>query len=330
MGMLIKGRWVEEDTIIKNGAFRREPSKLNEPFQIEANERPGTAPRYWLIASKSCPWSHRALIMRKLQGLDEHVALHIAHGPRRQGYAINGGNEWDVPGVNATIVHLHQLYTLSDPRFTGRSTVPVLWDTKEGKILSNDSEQILRALNTAGCAFGPKQLDFYPTVLREEIDALNTYIYEGLSNAVYRAGFAQSQKAYTAAVTDVFATLDRLEDRLSRQRFLIGNTLSEADWRLFPTLVRFDSIYYILHRCCRKRLIDYPHLWAYARDLYAWPGIKDVVDFEEIRSASYINDTAHNPHAIVAVQPSADWDAPHGRESLGEAEIYRNFGDVVA
>ncbi|WP_339764553.1 glutathione S-transferase C-terminal domain-containing protein [uncultured Hoeflea sp.] len=317
MGMVIDGTWTEDENIIQNGSFIREPSTFSDPVALKPAAPTSTPPRYWLIASKSCPWSHGATIVRALHGLEAHVGLQIAHGPRIEGYAINGGTHWDVPGTTACIEHLHQLYTLAEPDFTGRSTLPVLWDAKIGKILSNDSRSILRALNDLGRVCGDSALDLAPCELKQDIEATNDWLFSNLNNAVYRAGFAQNQTAYDDAVGTVFGMFDVLEGHLSQHRYLLGDMITLADWRLFPTLVRFDPVYFILHRCCRKRLVDYPTLWSYARALYAMPGIAGTVDFGEIVRGSYLNDSCNNPHGIVPVIPDADWRLPHDREHVG-------------
>ena len=329
MGMIIDGNWTTEDRTMRNGAFLRAGSNFERRFKLEPTATSPTSPRYWLIASSSCPWSHGATIVRAFHELYDQVGLHIAHGPRIEGYAINGGAPWSVPGTSECINHLHQLYTLSDGKFTGQSSVPVLWDAQNATILSDDSRRILQALNDLGRLCGNAPLDLAPDELRPEIDAFNDWLYSGLNNAVYQAGFAETQAAYDAAVANVFATLDQLEALLSEQRYLLGSAITEPDWRLFPTLVRFDGIYSTLHRCSRKRLTDYPALWSYARDLYAWPGISETVDFIEMLKGSYLNDTANNPNKIVPVLPEADWDSPHGRHQIGSAEVHCITGEKV-
>ncbi|MEQ8709479.1 MAG: glutathione S-transferase C-terminal domain-containing protein [Rhodospirillales bacterium] len=329
MGMLIDGSWVNDDKIIKDGKFHREQSKFAQPFLLNEEVASAAGQRCWLIASNSCPWSHGVTITRAFHSLQDQIGLHIAHGPRIQGYAINGGATWAVPGTTAQIAHLHQLYTLSDPRFSGRPTVPVFWDAQQATILSNESRRIMRALNSFGRDFGRHHFDLAPDSLAAEIDTVSNWLYDGLNNAVYRAGFAESQDAYDSAVTDVFTTLDILEERLSSRRYLLGTAITEADWRLFPTLVRFDAVYATLHRCQRRRLTDYPALWAYARDLYGWPGISETVDFAEIVRGSFLNDTANNPHRIVPVRPAADWTTPHGRDALGDRCIHVRTGEMI-
>lgn len=328
MGMLIDGRWSEEDRVIQDGAYRRPAGGFDGEIDAATVTALRMAPgRFHLIASMSCPWSHRAMLVRRLKGLQGCIPMQIAGGERVQGYPANGGDSWAVPGADTTIVHLHQLYALSDPTFTGRVTVPVLWDAQEQRIVSNESAKIIRAFDAAT----GERPDFtlVPDTLRDAIDDLNRHLYEGLSNAVYRAGFAEAQSAYDAAVTEVFETLNGLETRLSDQRYLHGAAITESDWRLFPTLVRFDAIYHVLFRCARRRLIDYPALWAYARDLYGWAGIAETVDFDIMRAASYRSDRTNNPTGIVAVAPDVDWRAPHGRETLGPAQIMRRTGESI-
>lgn len=327
MGMVIDGRWTDRDDYMENGRFVREFGAYDGEIGSEIVDALETSPgRFCLIGSLSCPWSHRTMILRELKGLSGTLPLHIAHGPRIEGYAANGGGRWKVPGTEHEIVHLHELYTLSDGGYSGRSTVPILWDSKKRRIVSNDSAKIMRVLDAPG---ENNDLSLAPNRLVPEIDAMNAHTYR-LNNGVYRAGFAERQEAYEEAVEEVFAILDDLEDRLSDQRYLLGAVVTEADWRLFPTLVRFDAVYLVLHKCCRRRLVDYPHLWAYARELYSWRGIAASVDFKMMREASYANDTSSNGNGIVAVVPDADWQAPHGRERLGPAMVTLRDGQTAA
>lgn len=329
MGMLIEGRWTEEDRVIRNGAYQRPSSRFDGVIGAATiaalRNEPG---RFHLIASHSCGWSQRTLLVRHLKGLVACVPMQIAGGARVQGYPVNDGAGWQVPGAGIEIVHLHQLYALGHPGYTGRVTVPVLWDSRERRIVSNESASIMRAFDAAPAGQGP-DFTLVPGRLRDAIDAVNRRIYEGLSNAVYRAGFAEAQAAYDAAVADVFETLDWLETRLTGQRYLHGTVITESDWRLFPTLMRFDAVYHVLFRCCRRRLADYPALWAYSRDLYAWSGVADTVDFDILRAASYRNDRTNNPTGIVAVAPDTDWPAKHGREALGPAQIVLRSGGTL-
>ncbi len=323
MGMLIDGTWSAEDRTMEAGAYVRAASPLRSSSGL--GEDPG---RYWLIASKSCPWSHRAVVLHALKGLADLVPLHFAHGPRVEGYAANGGKPWKVPGAAKHVRHLHQLYSLHEAAYTGRATVPILWDSAAQKIVSNDSADILRLIDGLENQRG-RDFTVRPPSLAGAIDEANAHVYQGLNNAVYRAGFAQAQSAYEAAVREVFATLDRLEKRLRTSRYYFGAMLTETDLRLFPTLVRFDAVYHILFKCCLRRLVDYPNLWAYARDLYSWAGVAETVDLEGIRQASYVADTS-DPHPIVAVQPDLDWTSPHGRELFGVACLIARDGESFA
>lgn len=327
MGMVIDGQWSDEDRTIEEGAFKRAPSRfdLEIPREVVSGLRHESG-RYHLIASMSCPWSQRAILARQLKGLVADVPLHLAGGQRIEGYPANGGDPWRVPGTDRDIVHLHELYTLSLPDYTGRVTVPILWDSRTLRIVSNESARIMRAFDASP---DPNSLDYtlVPDALSAAIDRLNLELHDGLSNATYRAGFAESQAAYDLAVEDVFSTLDSLEARLATQRFLHGSVISESDWRLFPTLVRFDILYYLFSRCTLRRLVDYPHLWAYARDLFSWPGVADTVDFDAIRRAAYIDQPQSNPFGILAIAPDIDWRAPHTRAQLGPVQVATRTGD---
>ena len=330
MGMMIEGRWTDEERQIEGGAFVRRPGVYGQdlaPGMIEAlGSEPG---RFHLVASLSCPWSHRTSIVRRLKGLTRAVPLQIAGGPRVQGYPVNGGDLWPVPGTDDHVVHLHELYALSDPGYTGRVSVPVLWDSRARRIVSNESAKIVRAFDAVERRDGGLDFTLVPEGLRDEIDALNARTYRDLSNAVYRAGLARRQSAYDEAVAQVFAMLDELEGCLATRRYLFGATIAETDWRLFPTLVRFDAVYHTHFRCTRRRLVDYPNLWAYARDLYAWQGVAETVDLAAIREGYYLNDGVHNPFGIVAAAPDADWRMAHGREALGPARVALRSGEAV-
>jgi len=330
MGMVIDGTWTDEDRFVERGIFVREPSVFGSEVPHDLIDAMSAEPgRFHLIASLSCPWSHRALIVRALKRLEAFVPVQLAHGLRVQGYAINGSVPWTVPGTGEAIRHLHELYTLSDPAYTGRSTVPVLWDSTSKRIVSNSSLGIMRAFDAVATIDGHPDFTLRPEALAEEIDMLGARIYDQLSNGVYRAGFAEQQRAYDTAVHGVFTMLDELEMRLTGQRHLFGPAVTEVDWQLLPTLLRFDAIYHVLHKCCRRRLIDYPSLWAYGRDLYQWNGVSGTVDFAAMRAGSYENDTTGNPHRIVAVCPDADWTAPHNRTALGPAQITLRSGSRV-
>lgn len=330
MGMLIAGAWTEEDRRIRDGIFVRHKSECGEGLSPHALGRSLSEPgRFHLIVSLSCPWSHRTLMMHRLKGLEERVPVHIAGGPRVEGYALNQGHVWLVPGTDVPIRHLHQLYRLSDATYTGRATVPVLWDAKEACIVSNSSATIMRAFDAAGTPIGLASWTFLPTPFLSDIDALNDDIDRELSNAVYRAGFAERQDEYERAIDAVFSMLDRLEQRLSCRRYLFGTVNTEADWRLFATLVRFDAVYGPHFRCTRRRLVDYSSLWGYARDLYGYQCIASTVDFQAILEGYYRYDGQHNPFGIIGTLPEMNWRARHHRAALGQAELVDWTGERI-
>ncbi|MEO1138095.1 MAG: glutathione S-transferase C-terminal domain-containing protein [Pseudomonadota bacterium] len=302
MGMLIDGKWNDDaDMSMVSGTYRREDSALASVLDDGAVKELRHDPtRFTLVASASCPWSHGTAIARVLQGFADTLAIQGAGGPRVEGYGLLP----DGPLTRAgQFQHAHQLYSMTDPAFTGRATVPLLWDAKREKILSNSSVDIIKALNRAGD--GP---DLRPRHLANEIDETASQIFDGLSNAVYRAGKAERQDEYDAAVDTVFATMDMLEDRLNDRPFLFGAELTIADIRLFATLVRFDTVYATHFRCTKSRLVDYTALWRFTRRTYQMRGIKETVDFDEIRFGYYVNDGRHNPFHIIGQQPRIDWD----------------------
>jgi putative glutathione S-transferase len=267
--------------------------------------------RYHLYASLACPWSQRTLIGRLLKGLESAIAVSYADPYRdARGWAFSGGEFVDHANGFA---FLSEAYAATDPSFDGRVTLPVLWDRRTRKIVSNESGDILRMLGTAFDGLAEKDVDLYPAGLRGEIDALNAHVYENLNNAVYEAGFSRDQRAYEAACERVFATLDGLEERLRSARYLLGDTPTEADWRLFPTLVRFDAVYYLHFKCNRRRIVDYPSLWAYTRDLYQRPRIAETVSLEQIKRHYYTTHGMINPSGLIPVGPDLDFLAPHGR-----------------
>lgn len=311
MGMIFEGQWSEQDDIIKDGKFVRAASTFDHQLSQSVIDEIATgSKRYILVASLSCPWSHRTVLVRNLKNLQELLPVHVAGGPRLQGYGLLPTGPLNLP-----FEHVHQLYTQSEPKVTGRSTVPILWDSRLKKVVSNDSAKIMCGLDQVQTQ---NQFTLTPTHLETEIENLNDTIHKNLANAVYRAGLAQNQSAYDEAVEQVFAMLDTLDDRLANQRLLFDNTLTQTDIRLFTTLVRFDAVYGTLFRCTRKRLVDYKHLWPYARDLYHLPGIAETVDFKAILDGYYSNDGTNNPHAIIAEQPQTNWQEPSNRQHLGE------------
>jgi len=325
MGMVVNGVWdAHSDNAIVKGAYLRANSTFDGAIPDEIiGDIGGAAQRHVLVASLSCPWSHCVLLVRAIKSLEHLLPLHIAGGPRTEGYGILPDGPLRLNG--ATPRHAHQLYTQATPDYTGRVTVPLLWDSSDNVIVGNDSAKIARGLDRiAGSSF-----TLAPQHLVAEIDGLNETIHSGLANAVYRAGLAQSQSAYEAAVEDVFNTLEVLELRLSKVRFLLGTGLTETDVRLFATLVRFDAVYATHFRCTRYRLSDFPNLWAYARDLYLWPGVSQTVHFNAIVEGYYLNDGHHNPHGIIPERPKADWNAPSGRSRLGPAHLWNEKGQTI-
>jgi glutathionyl-hydroquinone reductase len=269
--------------------------------------------RYHLYVSYACPWAHRTLIVRALKGLEDLISVSVVHPVMPPESWVFG----DYPGATPDPVHgyekLHQLYAHAAPGFDGVVTVPVLYDKARDTIVNNESSEIIRMLNSAFDAFGRADLDLYPDALRADIDAVNDLVYDNINNGVYRAGFATSQSAYEAAFDALFATLDELEARLATQRYLVGGRITEADWRLFTTLVRFDAVYHGHFKCNLRRIVDYPSLWAYTRELYQMPGVAETVRMDHIKLHYYASHTAINPTGIVPKGPALDFLAPHGR-----------------
>lgn len=322
MGMLVDGRWDPDAEIPVDdaGRLQRPASALRN--WVTADGSPGPSGeggfaaepgRYHLYVARACPWAHRTAIFRELKGLQEIVGLSVTHWlMAEQGWTFAPGPGVIPDGVNG-VETLWQLYAKSDPGYTGRVTVPVLWDKATSRIVSNESADILRMFNNAFDAVGAAPGDYRPEALRDEIDAINARVYDGLNNGVYKAGFARSQEAYDEAVAGVFETLDWLEARLSRSRFLCGDVLTEADWRLFTTLLRFDPVYHGHFKCNLRRLTDYPALWDYTRALYAHPAVAPTVDFAHIKRHYYQSHRHINPSGIVPRGPLLDFDAPAQR-----------------
>lgn len=272
--------------------------------------------RYHLYVSYACPWAHRTLIFRTLKGLEDVISVSVVH-------PLMPAESWlfaEYPGATKDHVnnanYLYENYLKASPYFNGLVTVPVLWDKKQETIVNNESSEIIRMLNTAFDDFGNADVDFCPEVLREEIDAINDVVYENVNNGVYRSGFARTQQAYERAFDGLFNTLDDLEQRLSKQRYLVGSQITEADWRLFATLVRFDSVYYNHFKTNKKRLIDYPNLWAYTRELYQVPGVSQTVNMDHIKYHYFASHKSINPTGIVPKGPEIDFMQPHGRDNL--------------
>ena len=295
-----------------DGSFRRQESSFRSWVSDDSSgEFPVQAGRYHLYLSRACPWAHRTLIGRRLMGLEEAIGVSYADPIRDdRGWAFTGCEHTDE--VNG-FQFLSQAYTATDPSYGARVSVPVLWDKERGVIVCNESADILRMLSTVFAPLADHPVQLYPKPRAAEIDALNHHIYETVNNGVYKAGFSRRQAVYEREVRALFETLDELDARLARQRFLFGGEPLETDWRLFTTLVRFDAVYQIHFKCSIRKLVEYEHLWPYARDLYQWPGVADTVDFDEIRAHYYITHPMINPSGLVAVLPAASFEEPPGR-----------------
>jgi glutathionyl-hydroquinone reductase len=291
----------------RSGRFERQESKFRGWVSEPA------AGRYHLYVCLACPWSQRAAIVRSLKGLQDAIGVSYAHPFRdERGWAFPGGDFVD--DVNGW-AFLREGYAATDPAFEGRVSVPVLWDKQEGVIVSNESQDIVRMLNADfNAVAGEPSLDLYPPDLRREIDAINERVYRDVNNGVYRAGFATAQEAYEEAFTALFERLSELEALLGERRYLAGDRITEADWRLWVTLLRFDAVYFVHFRCNGRRLVDHPNLWAYARELFQVPGIAETVAMDQIRQHYYTTHDMLNPKRIIPLGPlDADWSAPHGR-----------------
>ncbi|MGB1425807.1 MAG: glutathione S-transferase family protein [Paracoccaceae bacterium] len=322
MGLLQEGKWVDQwyDTKSTNGRFVRKAPQFRNWVTADGAAGPSgkggfkaEPGRYHLYVSLACPWAHRTLIVRALKGLEKMISVSVVHW-----YMAKNGWTFDVgDGVVPDMVNgaqfLHQVYTKAKPDYSGRVTVPVLWDKHTKTIVSNESPEIIRMFNAAFDEVGAVQGDYYPEHLRSEIDALNDRIYTTVNNGVYRCGFATTQAAYEEAITPLFDTLDWLEDILSRKRYLTGGQITEADWRLFTTLIRFDPVYVGHFKCNIRRIADYPNLSNYLRDLYQQPGIARTVNMEHIKRHYYESHTSINPSRVVPKGPVIDYKTPHNR-----------------
>lgn len=338
MGLLVEGQWRTDwyDTKSSNGKFVRKASSFRNWVTKDGAAGPDSpdgvpskagfkaeAGRYHLYISLACPWAHRTLIFRKIKGLEQMVSLSVVN-------AFMGDDGWTfLPGegviddsVNNT-QYVHELYTLAQSDYSGRVTVPILWDKKTQTIVSNESAEIIRMFNSAFDDIGASAGDYYPEALQLGIDEVNEFVYHNVNNGVYRAGFATTQPAYDQAVLQVFTALDTLEDRLANQRYLLGDAVTEADWRLFTTLVRFDAVYVGHFKCNQRRIVDYPNLWGYLRDLFQQPGIAATVDLKYIKQHYYGSHETINPTRIVPVGPVIDFTSVHGRDGLNDRELKR-------
>jgi glutathionyl-hydroquinone reductase len=329
MGMLVDGKWhdVWYDTKASKGRFVRSESQFRNWVTADGSAGPsGKAgfraepDRYHLYVSLACPWAHRTLVFRKLKRLEPLITLSAVNSYMgAEGWTFEPG-----PGVIPDSINnakrLYEVYLAADPHYSGRATVPILWDKKQRTIVSNESAEIIRMLNSAFDDVGANDLDFYPEPLRAEIDELNDFIYPNVNNGVYKAGFATTQEAYEEAANAVFNALDKLDQRLATRRFLTGDTITEADWRLFTTLMRFDPVYYGHFKCNKRRIFDYPNLWGYACDLYQQPGVAETVDIPFCKAHYYGSHETINPHLIVPIGPEIDYGMPHERARLSQSD----------
>ena len=325
MGLLQDGIWVDQwyDTESTGGRFIRKLPQFRSWITADGAAGPtgdagfkAEADRYHLYVSLACPWAHRTLIYRSLKGLEDMMPVSVVHWYMADnGWTFQAGD-----GVVADPLHnaefMHQIYTAAMPDYSGRVTVPVLWDKKTNTIVSNESPEIIRMFNSAFDAVGAKAGDYYPEELRAEIDAINNRVYESLNNGVYKCGFATTQEAYEEAIEPLFATLEWLENRLSLKRYLTGSIITEADWRLFTTLVRFDPVYVGHFECNLKRVVDYPNLSGYVRDLYQQPGVSDTVNMQHIKDHYYTSHESINPSRVVPKGPEVNFMATHDRDRL--------------
>ena len=326
MGQLVDGTWHDTwyDTKSTGGKFVRSTAKFRNWITADGSAGPSgeggfkaEVDRYHLYVSFACPWAHRTLIFRKLKGLEDLITVSVVHPDMLgDGWTLDS----DYPGATGDTLYglpfLRDIYLKADPRISGRVTVPILWDKERETVVSNESSEIIRMFNTAFNGITGNADDYWPEDLRKAIEPVNDRIYDTLNNGVYRSGFATSQQAYDEAVAQLFDTMDWLEERLSSNRYLMGNRLTEADWRLVPTLFRFDPVYHTHFKCNRNYLRDYPNLWAYTRELYQWPGVAETVNFDHIVRHYHYSHDSINPHRILPINPKLDWSEPHGRDAL--------------
>ena len=323
MGLLQEGVWVDRwyDTKSNDGRFVRKQSSFRNWITKDGSPGPSgeggfeaEAGRYHLYISHACPWAHRTVIFRSLKGLEDMISLSVVHWYM----AENGWTFEEGDGVVPDPLHgarfMHQVYTAADPHYSGRVTVPVLWDKKKQTIVSNESSEIIRMFNSAFDEIGAREGDYYPEDIRDDIDAVNDRIYNTVNNGVYKSGFATTQTAYEEAVMPLFETLDLLEERLAGQHYLMGDRLTEADWRLFTTLIRFDPVYVGHFKCNLRRIADYPNLSNYVRDLYQVPGVAGTVHMDHIKRHYYESHETINPTRIVPKGPEIDYSTPHNRD----------------
>ena len=324
MGLLVDGVWQQDGARTKDGHFIRPNTQFRNWVTPDGSAGPSgdggfkaEAGRYHLYVSLACPWAHRTVIFRKLKALENVIGLSVVSPDMLQdGWTFNTAEGSTGDGVNGKS-KLSEIYVLAEPKYTGRVSVPVLWDKGRETIVSNESSEIIRMLNSAFDAFTNEHTDYYPEKLRGEIDRINDMVYPNINNGVYRSGFATSQEAYETAFRNLFDTLDELEQILDRQRYLVGNTITEADWRLFCTLIRFDAVYYGHFKCNWRHIYEYPNLGNYVRDLYQVPGVAETVSLQQIKRHYYHSQRQVNPTGIVPVGPQLDFSRPHDRDRFG-------------
>jgi putative glutathione S-transferase len=325
MGQLVDGVWhdVWYDTKTSGGAFVRSTAKFRNWITAGGQAGPtgesgfqAQSGRYHLYISNACPWAHRTMVFRALKDLTSHIDVSVVHPDM-----LSEGWTFATDGQGATgdrlfgSAYVRDIYLRADPQISGRVTVPILWDKEQNTIVSNESSEIIRMFNSAFDGITGNTDDYWPTPLHDRIEGFNTRIYDTVNNGVYKCGFATTQSAYDAAIDPLFDSLDWLEEHLSTHQFLLGDEITEADWRLWTTLIRFDPVYHLHFKCNRKRIVDYPHLWAYTRALYQWSGVRDTVNMAHIVRHYHYSHATINPHRIIPTNPILDYDAPHGRHT---------------
>jgi len=316
MGLLVEGKWQDTwyDTKSTKGKFVRGESKFKNWVTADGSSGFKAEPdRYHLYVSLACPWAHRTLILRKLKRLEDVISISIVD-------PLMAENGWEfssypdsIPDMINKANYLHEIYTASAPEYTGRATVPVLWDKKKKTIVNNESAEIMLIFNSEFNEFADGSVDFYPPELRDEIDRINTLVYDNINNGVYKCGFATTQEAYDEALSNLFETLDQIESMLAKKRYLVGDKITIADWRLFTTLLRFDSAYYNHFKCNLRRIEEYPNLSNYLRELYQYPGVAETVNFKHIKEHYFKSHRTINPTGIVPAGPELDLSTPHNR-----------------
>lgn len=323
MGYLENGTWIDKwyDTESTGGKFVRSTAGFRNWITADGAAGPtgdagfkAESGRYHLYVSLACPWAHRTLVFRAIKGLADHISVSVVH-PHMLSDGWTFGTDFD--GATGDTLFgfdfLREIYTKADPKISGRVTVPILWDKERGTIVSNESSEIIRMFNSAFDSITGNTDDYWPEALRDKIEAVNERVYDTVNNGVYKSGFATTQDAYEEAVEPLFESLDWIEDTLSRNRYLLGDALTEADWRLWTTLARFDAVYHGHFKCNRRRIVDYPNIWAYTRELYQRPGVADTLDLDHITAHYYYSHDMINPTRVVPTGPDLDWNAPHGR-----------------